>query len=272
MGYVVVAEKFSVANAIKRALAKINVSNANVTWVNGHVVDIDLPEEFKQWRLDNLHNILKVRSFRYRIVDKKSYLRLKQCFGKGMLVIATDNDHEGELIGYEILMLYKNYNNSNNREVPYFRMRFNSTNINELINSWRDLKSSLNWRWVYKAMFRQRFDLLTGAAYTRLLTLANRMYSKLPYGRIISWGSCQIPTLYFIVQREREIESFKSIDYWYIKAELEYNGIRFNALSKHIYNKDEAESMLKAVSNARGGYAFITDYNEYAKSIETIAY
>jgi len=173
MSYVVVAEKFSVANAIKRALAKINVSNANVTWVNGHVVDIDLPEEFKQWRLDNLHDILKVRSFRYRIVDKNSYLRLKQYFGKGMLVIATDNDHEGELIGYEILMLYKNH--SNNKEVPYFRMRFNSTNINELINSWRNLKSSLNWRWVYKAMFRQRFDLLTGAAYTRLLTLANRV-------------------------------------------------------------------------------------------------
>jgi DNA topoisomerase-1 len=268
MGYVVVAEKFSVANAIKRALAEINVSNANVTWVNGHVVDIDLPEEFKQWRLDNLHDILKVRDFRYRIVDKKSYLRLKQYFKKGILVIATDNDHEGELIGYEILMLYKNYSNSNSKEVPYFRMRFNSTNINELINSWRSLKSSLNWRWVYKAMFRQRFDLLTGAAYTRLLTLANRMYSNLPYGRIISWGSCQIPTLYFIVQREREIESFKSIDYWYIKAELEYNGIRFNALSKHIYNKDEAEAMLKAVSNARGKYASITDYNEYTKSIE----
>jgi len=62
MGYVVIAEKFSVANAIKRALSEINVSNANVTWVNGHVVDIDLPEEFKQWRLDNLQIYLKLET------------------------------------------------------------------------------------------------------------------------------------------------------------------------------------------------------------------
>ncbi len=272
MGYIIVAEKYSVANAISKALSSINVRDARVTWVNGHVFNIDLPLEFKHWRLDNLEDILKVRDFRYIVVDRKSYSRLKGYFNSNnTLVIATDNDHEGELIGYEILNIYRGIKG---KDAPYLRMRFNSTALKELIDAWGRLESTLNWRWVYKAIFRQRFDLLTGAAYTRLLTLANRrglsLYAKgNGYGKaykVLSWGSCQTPTLYFTVQREREIESFKSKDYWYVRAELEHNGIRFTVTSKAVYSIEEAEHMRDAVKDA--SYAIVKDYKEHKKGVE----
>ncbi len=270
MGYIVVAEKYSVANAISKALSSINVGNAKVTWVNGHVFNIDLPLTFKHWRLDKLEDILSVREFRYIVVDRKSYSRLKGYFSSNdNLVIATDNDHEGELIGYEILKLYRSIKG---KDAPYLRMRFNSTAVKELVDAWNNLEDKLNWRWVYKAIFRQRFDLLTGAAYTRLLTLANRrlsLYAKGNNGKrnkVLSWGSCQTPTLYFTVQREREIESFKSKDYWYVRAELEHDGIRFTASSRAVYSSKEAEYMRNAIKDAI--YALVEDYKEHRKRVE----
>jgi len=263
---IVVTEKYSVADAIDEALKHNGVRNVRITWVRGHVMDIDLPKEFRVWRLRDVVDILKIREFTSRIVDWESYSRLRESLGdSSRLVIATDNDHEGELIGYEILMLYKRLHPHG----KYYRMRFNSIDRGDLIRAWNNLQSELNWRWVYKAMFRHRFDLLTGAAYTRLLTLANkgRMASngysdKMNHNRIISWGSCQTPTLYFIVKREREILSFKSKYYWYIEAELEYGGIRFIATSKHIYSKEEADMLYSTV---KSDHALVSDYVETRK-------
>jgi len=262
---IVVAEKYSVAHAIDEALRHNGVRNVRVTWVRGHVMDIDLPKEFRVWRLHDIVDILNIREFASRIVDWESYSRLRESLrDSSRLVIATDNDHEGELIGYEILMLYRRSGNDS----KYYRMRFNSIDRDDLIHAWNNLQSGLNWRWVYKAMFRHRFDLLTGAAYTRLLTLANRgnMASKTQsdknYNKIISWGSCQTPTLYFIVKREREILSFKSKHYWYIEAELEYDGIRFIATSKHIHSKEEADMLYSSV---KSDHAVVSDYVESRK-------
>jgi len=42
---------------------------------------------------------------------------------------------------------------------------------------------------VMKALFRQRFDLIAGAAFTRLLTLSTRKHDRSV--RLISWGSCK---------------------------------------------------------------------------------
>jgi len=43
---------------------------------------------------------------------------------------------------------------------------------------------------VMKALFRQRFDLIAGAAFTRLLTLSTRKHDRSV--RLISWGSCDV--------------------------------------------------------------------------------
>jgi len=235
MKYIVVAEKPSVARRIREALRDRDIV---VTSVRGHLMDSEFPEGYG-WGRCRPRELFKVREFIDEVGDKKSLVELRKIFrGGGILVIATDNDSEGELIGMEILKIWRKVNGNK----QYMRMRFNSTDYNELRRAWRSLEETLNWRWVSKALFRQRFDLVTGAAFTRLLT----EYARKVEGRdgLVSWGSCQSPTLWFIVQRERERESFRPRKFWTIKAVLENSkGERFEAESGRFWSRDEAEKI-----------------------------
>ncbi|MCX8191670.1 MAG: DNA topoisomerase, partial [Nitrososphaerales archaeon] len=119
---------------------------------------------------------------------------------------------------------------------------------------WNNLEKGLRWRWVYKALFRQTFDLITGSAFTRLLTgLTNKL---------ISWGSCQTPTLYFIVEREREIMNFKPKKLWFIEAVLEGN---LSVKSKIFYEREKVDKLYEGIKDA--SYALISSYSEF-KSIK----
>jgi len=221
MKYIVVAEKPSVARRIREALRDRDIV---VTSVRGHLMDSEFPEGYG-WGRCRPRELFKVREFIDEVGDKKSLVELRKIFrGGGILVIATDNDSEGELIGMEILKIWRKVNGNK----QYMRMRFNSTDYNELRRAWRSLEETLNWRWVSKALFRQRFDLVTGAAFTRLLT----GYARKVEGRdgLVSWGSCQSPTLWFIVQRERERQSFRPRKFWTIKQYLKTPGVRGSRL------------------------------------------
>ncbi len=245
--YIVVAEKASVARAIKEALSNINES-LYVLSVSGHLLELDLPEEYRNWWAVKPESIIKLRRLIRVIRDEKAYIRLSSAFKEndGLLVIATDNDHEGELIGMEILSLYRSIRGE---DAPFKRMRFNSTARSELLESWNRLEDDLNWRWVEKAILRHSFDLITGAAFTRLLTLSARRHNR--NVGLISWGSCQMPTLYFVVKREREIETFKPTKYWYLKAVLEtLDGERLTAYSQHVHERDNAEYAYRSASSS----------------------
>lgn len=68
---------------------------------------------------------------------------------------------------------------------------------------------------------RQELDLRIGAAFTRYQTL--RLQNIFPNNiddTPVSYGSCQFPTLGFVVQRYKEIEEFVPQDFWKIKSEL----------------------------------------------------
>lgn len=140
MRYVIVAEKPSVARRIREA---IKADNVLVTSVRGHVLDSDFPEGYG-WRECRPGDLFKVREFRDEVRDHRSLRELKKAFrGAGVLVIATDNDSEGELIGAEILKIWRRVNGNR----PYRRMRFNSTDYRELRRVWRNLEETLNWSW-----------------------------------------------------------------------------------------------------------------------------
>ena len=252
MKCVIVAEKPSVARRIREALREKDIVVASV---RGHLMDSEFPEGYG-WGECKPRELFKVREFVDEVRDRKSLMELRKIFRFcDRLVIATDNDSEGELIGMEILKVWRKVNG--NRQ--YMRMRFNSTDYNELRRAWRSLEETLNWRWVSKALFRQRFDLVTGAAFTRLLTGYARRVEG--YGGLVSWGSCQSPTLWFIVQRERERLSFKPRRFWTIRAVLENSsGERFEAESERFWSKDEAEKIYGDV--VKTGEAYVEDFGE----------
>jgi DNA topoisomerase IA len=256
--YIVVAEKASVARAIKSAIGPAK-ADVVVTSVRGHLMNADLPPGY-EWGSVDPSEIIKLRRVVDKVSDTKSYNVLRKLFAEGgVLVVATDNDSEGELIGYEVLQVFRDLNGSG----ECYRMRFNSLNKRELLQSWANLEKGLNWRWVEKARFRQIFDLITGASFTRLLTLAARSYAPV---RLISWGSCQTPTLNFVVEREREINSFKPQKYWFIEAVLKTEGgEEFKAYTEKYVDKDAADKLFENVKGC--STALVDDFRTTEKTL-----
>ena len=176
--YIVVAEKPSVARNL-RNFFDYNGIDAIVTAAKGHITSIDFPREYQWGRVDPLTLFDVVDKIRFIVRDRKTYSTIRNLFIKykeRTLVIATDNDSEGELIGYEILRIYRKIRGDNAR---YYRIRFNSLEYNELRRSWERRERSLNWNMVNKALFRAYFDLVTGAAFTRLLTEEGRKHRRI---------------------------------------------------------------------------------------------
>lgn len=66
---------------------------------------------------------------------------------------------------------------------------------------------------------RSELDLRIGAAFTRFQTLRlQKVFPRTLADMLISYGSCQFPTLGFVVERFLAIERFKSEPYWKIKV------------------------------------------------------
>merc|ERR1719183_1320270 len=64
---------------------------------------------------------------------------------------------------------------------------------------------------------RQELDLKIGVPFTRLLTrqLLERCKEKFYRDlKVISYGPCQTPTLWFCVERHKEIQNFERQAYW----------------------------------------------------------
>jgi len=258
--WIIVAEKPSVGRMIER----LRISSALVLSVRGHVLDVDFPEGY-DWRDVPPSKLFDVKELRLIVRDKKTYYSLKRAFSENKLatlVIATDNDPEGELIGWEIAYIYQQ--TVKEYAKPFYRMRFNSTDYTELRRAWDNKEPGLNMRWVEKAAFRRDFDLITGAAFTRLLTLSTRRAGA--DVRILSWGSCQSPTLYFVVQREKEILDFKPRKFWRIAALLETkDGEKFWAYSDKFDVKEKAEMTYASIKYERT--AIVYKYEEEPERI-----
>ncbi|HDD40612.1 MAG TPA: type IA DNA topoisomerase [Nitrososphaeria archaeon] len=258
--WIIVAEKPSVGRRIER----LHIPSALVLSVRGHVLDVDFPEGY-DWRDVPPSKLFDVKNLRFVIRDEKIYRSLKRTFlenREATLVIATDNDPEGELIGWEIAYIYQQVVKENAK--PFYRMRFNSTDYAELKRAWDNKELGLNMRWVEKAAFRRDFDLITGAAFTRLLTLSTRKAGARV--RVLSWGSCQAPTLYFVVQREKAILNFKPEKFWRIIALLENEkGEKFWAFSEKFSVKEKAEKAYRSIKREK--VAIVERYEENSKRI-----
>ena len=234
----VVAEKPSVARAIRAA-----VRPPRVLALRGHFLELDFPGEYARWRGVDPERLFSA-PVTWVVRDRRSYAELAEAVkGSGEVVVATDNDPEGELIGYEVLLAARR---ALGRDPPLRRMRFNATTPAELRKAWAALEPGLNWRWVWKALFRHRFDLTTGAAYTRLLTLSKSFNAD---GRLISWGSCQAPTLWFVFKREMAIRSFRPEKYWVVSAAVDAKGVAVKVQTGPL--KEEAGRLYAEAAKAK---------------------
>lgn len=68
--------------------------------------------------------------------------------------------------------------------------------------------------------------LFKGAAFTRFQTLRlQKVFPSKLANSLVSYGSCQFPTLGFVVERYRAVESFVAEPFWKIKgiADFQHN-------------------------------------------------
>lgn len=91
---------------------------------------------------------------------------------------------------------------------------------------------------------RSELDLRIGAAFTRFQTL--RLQSVFPehVESLVSYGSCQIPTLGFVVQRYNEVSRFVAQPFWKVKVTHQVDDVtvEFNWARNRLFDKQCCEA------------------------------
>jgi DNA topoisomerase I len=127
------------------------------------------------------------------------------------VIVATDYDIEGEVIGWNVLRFIC-------KKKTAKRMKYSTLTKNELERSYYNLMPELDWGQAYAGETRHILDWLYGINLSRALMSAIKTTGSF---RILSIGRVQGPALKVIVNREHEISNFKSKPYWQIFATVD---------------------------------------------------
>ncbi len=203
--------------------------------LKGHVLQVDFPPQYAEWRKVEPKALIDAPLV--KIETAKSVVRTikKLAADANGLIIATDFDREGELIGLEALNLALEENAKLVRTVR--RARFSALTPAEITRAFSHLDHlSEPLAWAGEA--RQDIDLIWGATLTRFVSLATSRLGS----QFLSVGRVQTPTLVLVVEREKERKAFVSEPFWVVKVELDAEGQRFGAVHKEERFTDEARA------------------------------
>ena len=135
------------------------------------------------------------------------------------VIIATDYDDEGEVIGVNILRLILGRQDAT-------RMKFSTMTKEELVDSFAK-PEKINKRLVEAGYTRHHLDFMWGISFTRALTNAIKKANK--RFRILSTGRVQGPVLHMLAKHEKKIQAFKPKKFWEIKLGLKIGKQSFAA-------------------------------------------
>ena len=161
------------------------------------------------------------------------------------VVIGTDFDREGELIGSDALRQIREVA----PDVPVSRARYSAFTKAEIDHAFNNLVE-LDQDLADAGESRQYIDLIWGAVLTRYLTTAR--FSG--FGNTRSAGRVQTPTLALVVERERERMAFKPEDYWVIFGEASHGEdgpFKVGHTTARFWDKDAADAAYANVAQAK---------------------
>lgn len=153
------------------------------------------------------------------------------------LMIWTDCDREGEYIGFEILEAAKKFNSSLTVENSW-RAQFSHLERNHILNAMRN-PTTLDMKSVNAVECRMEIDLRCGISFTRYLTDLFKAEGLVDPKDVISYGTCQFPTLGFIVDRYNRVKNFVPEPFWYIIVDVKKNGekVAFQWTKNHFFDR-----------------------------------
>lgn len=184
---------------------------------------------------------------------------LKEKAGQaGKVILATDEDREGEAIAWhleEALNLKKRPSKEIERIVFH---EITESAINEALANPRGIDMHL----VDAQQARRVLDRLVG------YELSPFLWRKIRYG--LSAGRVQSVTLRLIVEREREIQNFKSEEYWSIEAKLT-KGRSNQIFSAKLYSVNGTSLGKLSLQNESAAKKIISDLNGASYAVSDLA-
>ncbi len=215
-----------------------------VVSLRGHIVELDYAEKFKRWDINNLIELVNENPL--KINKERGIINVLWTVGRDAdeIIIATDYDREGELIGVEALSIIEKKYGENFR---VWRAKFSALTKDEIEKAFSSLVE-INYNLATAAEARQHIDLAWGASLTRFISITSGRRGK----DFLSVGRVQSPTLALIVQREKEIQSFKPKTYWDIIAKMQKKNV-FEAkhISNPFWNVEDKDKVMSKISGAR---------------------
>uniref|UniRef100_A0A665TQN7 DNA topoisomerase n=1 Tax=Echeneis naucrates TaxID=173247 RepID=A0A665TQN7_ECHNA len=207
-----------------------------MTSVSGHLLGLQFKAQFQKWHSCNPVLLFDAEVEKYcpdtmvqikRTLEKEA----RQCQA---LVIWTDCDREGENIGFEIIDVCK----AVKPNIQVFRAKFSEITPNSIRRACETLmEPDVN---ISDAVdVRQELDLRIGASFTRFQTLRlQKIFPESLANQLISYGSCQFPTLGFVVERFKAIQAFIPETFYKIKVlhEVEEDAVEFSWKRNRLFN------------------------------------
>ncbi len=217
----------------------------SVIGLRGHIVTLDYPEELNDWDRVDLKELAKAPPEKKVLVPSIVSATESMLDGVDEIIIATDFDREGELIGVEVLEAL----GDSVQEIPKKRARFSALTKYEIERAFSELQE-IDYRLAQSAESRQYIDLAWGATLTRFMSLASNKLGR----SFLSVGRVQSPTLALIVDREKEIDDFIPVPFWELVAEFEKDiGFRAKHANGQFWEEKEAKDILEKVQSAQTG-------------------
>ncbi|ECQ6125562.1 DNA topoisomerase III, partial [Campylobacter coli] len=221
-----------------------------VTWAFGHILELAKPEEYdekyKLWKLEDLP--LPIKEFKY-LPKKESKKQLKIICDLihsdkiTSIVNCGDADDEGQILVDEIVQYSKT-------SKPVFRVLINDLTPKAVKEEIAKIKPNADFKGMSERGFaRSQADWIVGINLTRAYTIMAR---KNGYEDVLSVGRVQTPILALIVNRDKEFENFKSIDYFSLLGDFNINNNTIKARLKtedKILDENLAKEIKKSCEN-----------------------
>ncbi|MBA3424163.1 MAG: DNA topoisomerase I [Rubrobacter sp.] len=220
--------------------------------LKGHVLNPEYPEEYSNWQKVEPRELIDAEIL--KPVSEKGVAQAVQSLSKkaDRVVIATDFDREGELIGVEALSLVFEANPKLMDHVE--RARFSALTKAEITNAFDNLVE-VSRELADAGEARQDIDLIWGATLTRWVSRATKRYGS----AFLSVGRVQSPTLALIAERERERRAFVAEPYWELEATLR-NGEPFPV--RHATGRFKEEPAVRRALENLTDTATVTEIKE----------
>jgi DNA topoisomerase I len=214
-----------------------------VIGLKGHLMNPVFPEGFSEWRKVEPRELIDAPLQKEPIQKSVHKALRKQAKGADSIVIATDYDREGELIGLEALEEVLDVNpglagdNGRVTATTIRRARFSALTKEEIEEAFSNLVD-LSEPLARAGEARQDIDLIWGATLTRFVSLATGRLGS----QFLSVGRVQSPTLAIVVDRELERRAHVAKPYWEVFAAFEHPEGEFTAHHKVDKFWEEAEA------------------------------